>query len=80
MNHEMIDGPEWLDSQADRLNAQNHDAEARQARRLAKEWQSDRSRIDQLQDENTRLQRDKASLERRLENTLRAAQGLQPPA
>lgn len=79
MDIEMIDGPEWLDSQADRLNAQNHDAEARQARRLAKEWQSDRSRIDQLQEENSQLQRDKASLERRIANTLCAAQGLQPP-
>lgn len=65
MSLETLDGPDWLDTQADRFNGQSLDMEADQARRLAQAWKEDRKTIQQLQDENTALQA-------RITNTLRA--------
>lgn len=73
--YDRIDGPEWLETQADRLAGQSHDAEAQVARGLAEDWKSDRKTIDQLQEENTALQRTATELQQRLDATLRAAQG-----
>ena len=73
--YDRIDGPAWLETQADRLAGQSNDAEAQLARGLAEDWKSDRKTIDQLQDENTALQRTATELRQRLDNTLRAAQG-----
>jgi uncharacterized protein YlxW (UPF0749 family) len=56
MSLEILDGPDWLDAQADRHNGQNNDLEADQFRRLAKQWRQDRADHEQLRDEVNALQ------------------------
>jgi hypothetical protein len=65
---DILDGPAWLEEQADRLSGQSMNLEADQFRQLAKAWNAERAEHQQLQDEAS-------SLQIRLTNTRAALEG-----